>query len=181
MLDDIIFPRLWSPLPAAMKQPASLYRLSPNEAARLVQEERENRRKLRLIQVSKLGRFSVPWRIFFSWIWAASPVAISNTYMEHKLISEVIDWLTFNQLLGNSPFHEISARWRECSLLLTAVKHSVQNGGVAWSEPGMVRGIRVAPVWGSAPNIFLNISVIMVILFIRKCYITEGNQVFIIP
>ena len=25
----------------------------------------------------------------------------------------------------NSPFHEISASWRECSLLLCAVKHSV--------------------------------------------------------
>ena len=65
VIDDI-FPRLWSPLPSTMKQPASLYRLSPNEAARLVQEERENRRKLRLIQVSKVGRFSVPWTVFLA-------------------------------------------------------------------------------------------------------------------
>ena len=39
---------------------------------------------------------------------------------------------------GNSPFHEISASWRECSLLLSAVKHYVQVGGGAWSGPRMV-------------------------------------------
>ena len=38
----------------------------------------------------------------------------------------------------NSPFHKISANWHKCSLFLCAVKHSVQNGGIAWSEPHVV-------------------------------------------
>ena len=76
-----------------------------------------------------------------------------------------------------SPFHEISASWRECSLLLSAVKHSVQDGGGAWSEPRMVMN----HIWGSAQNLFLDISVIAAVLSIQKSYTTEGNQTFIIP
>ena len=49
---------------------------------------------------------------------------------------------------GNSPFHKISASWRKCILLPSAVKHSVQNGGDAYSR------IRVALIWGSAQNLF---------------------------
>ena len=37
-------------------------------------------------------------------------------------------------------------------LLLCAVKHSVQNGGVVWP------GLRVALFWNSAPKLFLDIS-----------------------
>ena len=39
----------------------------------------------------------------------------------------------------NSPFHEISASWCECSLLLCVVKHSVQNGVIMLSGPRVVR------------------------------------------
>ena len=80
-----------------------------------------------------------------------------------------------------SPFHEMSASWRDCSFLLTALKHSVQNGAAAWSQPCMVRDMRVAPVWGSAPTLFLHISLIMVMLLIQKTYITKGIHRFIIP
>ena len=74
-----------------------------------------------------------------------------------------------------SPFHEISASWRKCILLPSAVKHSIQHGGIAWSR------IRVALIWGSAQNIFLGISVITVVLSIQRSYITDGNHTFIIP
>ena len=75
----------------------------------------------------------------------------------------------------NSPFHEISARWRKCILLPSAVKHPIQHGGAAWSS------IRVALIWGSAQNLFLAISVIIVVLSIQRSYITDGNHTFIIP
>ena len=75
----------------------------------------------------------------------------------------------------NSPFHEISASWRKCIFLPSAVKHSVHNGGVVWSC------IRVALIWGSAQNLFLTISVIMVVLSIQRSYMTDGNHTFIIP
>ena len=78
------------------------------------------------------------------------------------------------ELSYNSPFHEISASWRKCILLPSAVKHSVQNGGVVWS------GIRVALIWGSAQNLFLATSVIMVVLPIQRSYITDANHAFII-
>ena len=54
---------------------------------------------------------------------------------------------------ANSPFYKISAGWGECSLLLCAVKHSVQNGGIAWTEPCMVR-LRGGANLGLSPKSF---------------------------
>ena len=104
--------------------------------------------------------------------------------MGQRIISEkVMIWVTFTISIPkcifkvNSPFHEISPSWRKWILLPSAVKHSIQHGGVAWSR---IR-VHVALIWGSAQNLFLAISVIMVVLSIQRSYITDGNHIFIIP
>ena len=82
-----------------------------------------------------------------TWIkWKQSPYTSIVSDSVSKWISICIVWVNPKKKFTNrnfhhwlySPFHEISASWRECSLLLSAVKHSVQDGGGAWSEPRMV-------------------------------------------
>ena len=118
------------------------------------------------------------------WMWSIILEAISDTtimtpchFLSHCDSFE--DWVPVDEShwhsIFNSPFHEISASWRKCILLPSAVKHSIQHGGVAWSR------IRVALIWGSAQNLCLAISVIMVVLSIQRSYITDGNHTFIIP
>ena len=98
------------------------------------------------------------------WTWR-SPHGFPLQYVRvHTITTCVIHPSTKSPLAGASA----SCCYAQSNILSN-------DGGVAWS------GIRVALIWGSAPNLFLAISVIKVVLSIRRSYITEGNYTFLIP
>ena len=114
---------------------------------------------------------------------------------------QVITWINDEQILWchtvpldhNKLIHSIVTSCYENILLTIHPSTKSPPGGVSTSccqaQSNILSKMAVLPgqasEWhwsgGSAPNLFLVISLITVVLSIWRSYITEGNQTFIIP